>query len=78
VEYIEKLGRVWDESDQEGKDFFIQKGGKVIVLPKAENDRWAERVRPVLDDYVRDMKSKGLPGDEALRFCIDYLKTHQK
>jgi TRAP-type transport system periplasmic protein len=78
VEYIEKLGRVWDESDQEGKDFFIQKGGKVIVLSKAENDRWAERVRPVLDDYVRDMKSKGLPGDEALKFCIDYLKTHQK
>jgi TRAP-type C4-dicarboxylate transport system substrate-binding protein len=76
--YIEKLGKVWDDSDQEGKEFFIQKGGKVIVLSKAENDRWAERVRPVLDDYVRDMKSKGLPGDEALRFCIDYLKTHQK
>jgi TRAP-type C4-dicarboxylate transport system substrate-binding protein len=78
VEYIEKLGKVWDDSDQEGKEFFIQKGGKVVVLSKAENDRWAERVHPVLDDYVRDMKSKGLPGDEALRFCIDYLKTHQK
>jgi TRAP-type C4-dicarboxylate transport system substrate-binding protein len=78
VEYIEKLGKVWDDSDKEGKDFFIQKGGKVIVLSKAENDRWAERIRPVLDDYVKETKSKGLPGAEALKFCQDYLKANQK
>ncbi len=77
VEYIEKLGRLWDDYDKEAKDYFIQKGGKIIVLPKAEADRWAKAVRPVLDDYLKDMKSKGLPGDEALKFCVDYLKTHQ-
>jgi len=77
VEYIEKLGKLWDEYDKEAKDYFIEKGGKVIVLPKAESDRWAQAVRPLLDDYVKEMKSKGLPGDEALKFCIDYLKTHQ-
>jgi TRAP-type C4-dicarboxylate transport system substrate-binding protein len=77
VEYIEKLGRLWDDYDKEAKDYFIEKGGKVIVLPKAEADRWAQAVRPVLDDYLKDMKSKGLPGDEALKFCVDYLKTHQ-
>jgi TRAP-type C4-dicarboxylate transport system substrate-binding protein len=77
VEYIEKLGRLWDDYDKEAKDYFIEKGGKIIVLPKAEADRWAKAVRPVLDDYLKDMKSKGLPGDEALKFCVDYLKTHQ-
>jgi len=77
VEYIEKIGRLWDDYDKEAKDYFIEKGGKVIVLPKAEADRWARAVRPVLDDYLKDMKSKGLPGDEALKFCVDYLKTHQ-
>jgi len=77
VEYIEKLGRLWDDYDKEAKDYFIEKGGKVIVLPKAEANRWAQAVRPVLDDYLKDMKSKGLPGDEALKFCVDYLKTHQ-
>ena len=77
VEYIEKLGRLWDDYDKEAKDYFIEKGGKVIVLPKTEADRWARAVRPVLDDYLKDMKSKGLPGDEALKFCVDYLKTHQ-
>ena len=37
VEYIEKLGRLWDDYDKEAKDYFIEKGGKVIVLPKAES-----------------------------------------
>jgi TRAP-type C4-dicarboxylate transport system substrate-binding protein len=77
-EWTEKMGRLWDELDKEGKDVFLQKGGKAIVLSKEENARWAERLRPILDDYVKDMKSKGLPGDEALKFCVDYLKAHQK
>ncbi len=77
-EWIEKMGKLWDELDKEGKYVFIQKGGKVVVLSKEENARWAERLRPILDDYVRDMKSKGLPGDQALKFCVDYLKAHQK
>jgi TRAP-type transport system periplasmic protein len=77
AEYIEKLGRLWDDYDKEAKDYFIEKGGKVIVLPKAEADRWAQAVRPVIDDYLKDMKAKGLPGDEALKFSIDYLKANQ-
>jgi len=78
VEYIEKLARLWDDYDKEAKDYFIEKGGKIIVLPKAEADRWAEKVRPLLDDYVKETKAKGLPGDEALKFFQDYLKAHQK
>ncbi len=77
-EWIEKMGRLWDDLDKEGKEVFIQKGGKVAVLSKEENGRWSERLRPILDEYVKDMKSKGLPGDEALKFCVDFLKAHQK
>lgn len=77
-EWIEKMGRLWDDLDKEGKDVFLQKGGKVVVLSKEEDARWAEKLRPILDDYVKDMKSKGLPGEEALKFCLDFLKAHQK
>jgi TRAP-type C4-dicarboxylate transport system substrate-binding protein len=77
-EWIEKMGRLWDELDKEGKEVFVQKGGKPFVLSKEEDARWSERLRPILDDYVKDMKSKGLPGDEALKFCVDFLKTHQR
>jgi len=75
-EWIEKTGRLWDEMDKEGKEFAISKGLKVIKLSKEEDTKWAQKVRPILDEYTNKMKSKNLPGDEALKFAIDYLNKH--
>ncbi len=77
-EWIERQGKLWDEIDKEGRDFMVQRGNRFITLTREEDARWAERVRPILNEYVQEMKAKGLPGEEALRFCLDYLKTHQK
>jgi len=76
-EWIEKAGKAWDEIDRLGKDFAIKLGNKLIPLSKEENERWAKAVRPILDDYVNNMKAKGLPGEEALKFCLDYLKKKE-
>jgi TRAP-type transport system periplasmic protein len=75
-EWIERQGKLWDELEIEAKDVFIQRGGKTTVLPKQEDDRWTKALRPMLDEYVKGMKAKNLPGDEALKFCVDYLKAH--
>lgn len=77
-EWVEKMGKLWDELDKEGKDVFLQKGGKVVVLSKEENAKWSAKLRPILDEYVAGMKAKGLPADEALKFCQDYLAKNQK
>lgn len=77
-EWIEKMGKLWDELDKDGKDYFVQKGGKTFQLSKEENERWAAKLHPLLDEYVTTMKAKNLPADQALRFCQDYLKSHQK
>jgi TRAP-type C4-dicarboxylate transport system substrate-binding protein len=76
-EWIEKHGRAWDEIDKAGKDFTLKLGNKIISVSKEENERWAKAVRPILDDYVNNMKTKGLPGEEALKFCLDYLKKNE-
>jgi len=75
-EFIVKYGKAWDEIDIEGKAFMIKKGATIIKLSKAEEARWKTAVKPILDEYVETMKAKNLPGDEALKFCLDYLKTH--
>jgi TRAP-type transport system periplasmic protein len=75
-EWTDKQGRLWDEIDKEGGDFAVQKGVKRIPLSKEEDARWAEKVRPLLDDYIKDMKAKGLPGEEAVKFCVDFLKAN--
>jgi len=35
-------------------------------------------VKPILEEYVKNMKDKGLPGQEALRFCQETLYKLQK
>jgi TRAP-type C4-dicarboxylate transport system substrate-binding protein len=75
-EWIEKTGKAWDEIDASGKAFFAKQGGKTIAV--SDGDRWVKAVQPVLDDYVKAAKAKGLPGDQVLKFALDYLKKNQK
>jgi TRAP-type C4-dicarboxylate transport system substrate-binding protein len=77
-EWIEKQGKQWDEIDKVGRDYGVKKGVEIITLPNEERERWTKAVRPLIDDYVKDLKEKGLPGEEGLKFCLDYLKAHQK
>jgi len=73
-EWIERQAKVWEVEDQAGKDFLVQRGGKIIKLSPEENARWTKAVSPMLDEYVASMKAKGLPGEEALKFCMEELK----
>lgn len=77
-EWIEKTGKLWDEIDQEGKQFGLSNGIQFIKLSAAEEERWNSKVKPLIDDYVKQMKAKHLPGDQALKFGIDYLNKNQK
>jgi TRAP-type transport system periplasmic protein len=76
-EQIDKFGNMWDEADVRGKEFALKKGMKISVLSKEEDARWAERVKPLYDDYVKRMKEKNLPGEEAVKFVQDYMKQHK-
>jgi DNA-binding transcriptional regulator YhcF (GntR family) len=54
----------------------MQKGVKFVRASKQEEARTAEKMKPILAKYVKTMKAKGLPAEEALKFCQDYIKTH--
>jgi TRAP-type transport system periplasmic protein len=75
-EYIDKYGKVWAEGEKEGLDYGISKGLKVIRVSKEEQAKWAEKMKPVFDDYIKMTKSKGLPGDEVVKFCQEYIKAN--
>jgi len=75
-EWIVKTGKAWDEFDKVGKEYTLSKGNKVIELSKEEDARWAKAVQPVLVDYVQSAKAKGVPADEALKFCQEWLKKN--
>jgi TRAP-type transport system periplasmic protein len=75
-EWIEKHGKMWVQLDKEAKEYAIQKGVKFVRASKEEEARTAEKMKPVIEKYVREKKAKGLPAEEALKFCLDYIKTH--
>jgi TRAP-type C4-dicarboxylate transport system substrate-binding protein len=75
-EWIDKTGDGWDEFDKIGTEFTLSKGNKIIPLSKEEDEKWAKTVSPVLNEYVEAMKAKGLPGEEALIFCKEWLKKN--
>jgi TRAP-type C4-dicarboxylate transport system substrate-binding protein len=76
-EWIVKTGNGWDEIDKEGREFTLSKGNQIIQLTKDEDAKWAKLMQPILDEYVSNMKSKNLPGQEALTYCLNELKKLQ-
>jgi TRAP-type C4-dicarboxylate transport system substrate-binding protein len=76
-EWIEKQAKIWEVGDQTGKDLLLQRKGKIIKLSKEEDARWTKTLNPMLEEYVTTMKAKGLPGDEAVKFCMEELKKLQ-
>jgi TRAP-type transport system periplasmic protein len=75
-EYNERIAKRWVELDNKAKEFATSKGVSFLTIPQKEQAETAGKMKPILESYVKMAKSKGLPGEEALKFCQDYLKTH--
>ncbi len=75
-EWIEKSGKLWNELDKESREYGVQKGVKFVKATKEEEAKTAEKMKPILEKYVKTMQAKGLPSAEALKFVQDYIKAH--
>ncbi|MFV0438767.1 MAG: TRAP transporter substrate-binding protein [Desulfopila sp.] len=69
-EWSVKHGEAWDSSDAEGTEFFKAKGGTMITLDQAEEQRWQEAVKPVVDEYIGELDKQQVNGREV----IDFIK----
>lgn len=63
--YIDPWAIEWNKTDLDGLEFFKQQGGQVVPIPEAEVQRWVKAVQPVIDDYKKDMVSKGFKAAEV-------------
>jgi len=76
AEWIEKQAKQWDELDKEATELAKQKGIKIITLTKEQDAQVADKMKTVKEDWVKKTSAKGLPAQEALDFCIDYVKKN--
>jgi TRAP-type C4-dicarboxylate transport system substrate-binding protein len=77
-EWIEKTAIMWEKYEEKARELLRSKGNTFVELTKEEDARWASLMKPIIADYVKMTNEKGLPGDEALKFCQDYLKKNDK
>jgi TRAP-type C4-dicarboxylate transport system substrate-binding protein len=76
-EYAEKFGKTWVELDSKAVEFAKGKGVTFVKVSKEDEAFTAEKMKPILADYVKMAKAKGLPGDEALKFVQEFLQKNQ-
>ena len=76
-EWPEKVGKVWDEVDRKAEEMVLKVGHKFVQASKEDEEKVREKMQPILEEYVKNTKAKNLPGDEVLKFCLDYIKNYK-
>lgn len=77
-EWIARVQQKWVDWEAMGKANLTQKGNTIVVLTPEENARWAANMQQVLNEWVKTTAEKGVPAEEALTFCREYLKVHDQ
>ena len=83
-EFTERWAVEWNNIDIAGKEFFVKQGGQIVPLSAAESARWVKASQPVVEDYKKDLASKGFKAaeiDSWLKYVderIDYWEGQEK
>ncbi len=61
-----RLGRIWNDDEAPGRSIAIERGQPILSLSEAERERWREKARPVIDDWVEKVDALGYDGEALL------------
>jgi TRAP-type transport system periplasmic protein len=70
------LARVDSEAITKAGDLLKDKGA-LVTLPEADVKQWMTSLEAVQDKWVKDMESKGIPGNTILGAYREAVKRHQ-
>jgi TRAP-type C4-dicarboxylate transport system substrate-binding protein len=67
-EWAAKHGAAWDDADAAGRQFFLDKGGKVLALETGEAALWVQTAQPVMDEYTDSPEGRKVNAGEVVEF----------
>jgi TRAP-type transport system periplasmic protein len=70
--------KAYDQGADDAKVYAAKAGHQVFVLPAAEDEKWAARIKPIIDREIKERAAKGLPAQDALNFIQDNLKKGKR
>jgi TRAP-type C4-dicarboxylate transport system substrate-binding protein len=65
-----EAGRVFDDTNVPMRNLCIKKGMEVLQLPADEKEKLKSITMPLRDQWVKDMTSRGLPGQAVLDAAV--------
>ena len=69
-------GAVWDKNELEGIAAAKKAGATIYKVPDEERQRWAVRLKPVEEEWLKSMEAKGLPGRQLLGDLREAIKKY--
>jgi TRAP-type C4-dicarboxylate transport system substrate-binding protein len=72
----EFTGKVWDQNELVGIEAIKKAGGTIYQVPAEERARWAAKLKPMEDDWVKSVEAKGLPGRQLLNDLREAIKKY--
>ena len=71
-----RLGRLWQDDEEPGRNFAVQRGHALFPLSESERERWITATRPVIDAWLDRVGAMGHDGDamlaDARRLVVKY------
>lgn len=72
------MGRVWDESQAQGRAPAISRGNTIIRLSQAETDKMQRLSAPLADEWVAQMNKAGANGQQMLDDARQLIRRHDQ
>lgn len=70
---VEKTGEVFDKVGQEAIEQAKEKGIEFYELSDDELDEWKEYINPTIDNWIKKVEDRGLPGQKVYDRAIELL-----
>ncbi|PTM42311.1 TRAP transporter substrate-binding protein [Bosea sp. 124] len=71
-------GRVWDEQAIVVSDMVRKRGNTITVIDESEAARWRKTTEPVIENWLKTTKEKGLDGEKLLADARAAIARHEK
>jgi len=72
----EFTGAVWDKNEHEGIAAIKKAGNTIYTVPQEERQRWAAKLKPVEDDWIKSLEARGLPARQVLGDVREAIKRY--
>ncbi len=78
MKFAELAGNMWDNAGKTVSEMVKGKGNEIITISEDEKAKWIKATEPVIENWVKQVKDKGLDGAKLLEQARALIAKHDK